>query len=893
MRRNVSLYIDGVRADLDDGNLILFNYTREDLDNPTVVKNSYSQEITLPGTPTNNRIFDHYYRPDHRIGNGFNAMVKTPFVIYQDTGEVLEAGYVKLNSVDRTGPEPAWHVTLYGGLGSFFYALSYDDEGNKRNLASLDYLGTGNPTAELNFLINGTNVAAAWSALATAHSGDVDSIWKVINFAPCYDGVPSGNFDAKKAILSLSASVTPYAPATVVDGSTTYSANNGKAVLNLGEAIDGWTAKDLRSYLQRPVLSLRALWNAIENPDNNGGYTVDLSALKDSTEDLDKLWVTLPLLPSMGGFRQEVSEVTLVRTSAWTQITAVGSYTFSSTLPAGTSSTADIHFKVRAQCSGAGTEQVALGISLPDCSVWFIQVIAYSSGGGIMASSNVKVAGGFTGMGTFAQWAAACGYVPIGNVTYEAANIGWLDEVTTGVYETDVELSFQIAGQNVDHYSVQITGYEYHSGVWSQAEDVDEKYMPPHLYTPDNRAFECAKLMIVAGDTADSLTTDAPTSAGVVRSNAAITKAFLLSTTDTPAAYLLSFAKMFGYSFIYDKAEKKVTVVKRDDLYEDETIDITRRVDLTKGVTIRPLVVEKRWFTLAPPAVEGAFFTEYKETQGFDYGAQRVNTNYPFNADEENIMADVVFRNAVSLIASGPYWNRIDGGAVPSIFIAKGNTYTLWATDGSSKDFAVSVPASSETVTYYNATYPGYDLASSRRPQFCDKEGKALDGANVLVSYEGTASYNSLSLTDDTPEMDSLNNGMPCWLISGHSTALTVPTFSRYRVASSTVTWSLDFGMPKVYDMPGIGYDPDSTIYARRWQAYLADRFDKDTKVMTCRVNFAGMQVGEGLLRKFYYYGGSLWALNKISNYSLTTFDPVDCEFVQVQDKDNYLNGQI
>ena len=36
----------------------------------------------------------------------------------------------------------------------------------------------------------------------------------------------------------------------------------------------------------------------------------------------------------------------------------------------------------------------------------------------------------------------------------------------------------------------------------------------------------------------------------------------------------------------------------------------------------------------------------------------------------------------------------------------------------------------------------------------------------------------------------------------------------------------------------------------------------------------------------------SLWVLNRISNYSLTTYDPVECEFVQVHDKNNYLNGQ-
>lgn len=896
MKRKISLYIGSERADLDDGDLILFNYTREDLDNPAVVMNSYSQEITLPGTPQNNKIFDHYYRADHRIGTGFNAMEKTPFTIYEDTGEVLEAGYVKLNSVDRSGAEPSWHVTLYGGLGSFFYALSYDEDGNKRNLASLDYLGTGNSASELNFLINTTTVSAAWSALSTSYTGDIDSIWKVINFAPCYNGVPTGNFDAKKAILTLSASVTPYAPATVVDGGTTYTASNGKTIVNLGEAIDEWTAKDLRSYLQRPVFSLRALWTAIENPDNNGGYTVDLSALKDSTEGLHRLWMTLPLLPSMGGFRQEVSAVTLVRTSAWSIIPLVGSYAFSSVLPAGTSSTADIHFKLRAQCSGTSDDEMYTGRTTASCSVYFIQVIAYSSGGSVITASNVKVWGGFTGIpGTYAQWAAACGYTPVGNVSYEVAPPNDWAKISAGVYETDTfDLSFQLAGQNVNSYTVLVTGYRYQNGVWDQEIDpLDEKYIPPSLYTLNGVPYECQGLMIAAGDTADSLTTDAPTSAGVVRSNAAITKSFLLSTTDTPAAYLLSFCKMFGYSFIYEKAAKKVTVVKRDDLFQDETIDITRRVDLSKGVTIRPLVVEKRWFTFAPPAVEGAFFTEYKETQGFDYGAQRVNTNYPFNADEENLMADVVFRSAVGLIGSGPYWNRIANGSIPSVFTAKGNTYTLWASDGSSKDFPISIPKASETVTYYNATYPGYDISAARRLQLHDKDNKALDGANIIVYYNGKNSYTSMVLSDDTPEMDSLNNGLPCWILQAGSTSLDIPGFLRYRVSSSNIFWSLDFGMPKVYDMPGIGYDPDATVYVRKWKAYLSDRFDKDTKVMTCRVNFSGVQVDESLLRKFYYYGGSLWALNKITNYSLTTFDPVQCEFVQVQDKDNYLNGQI
>lgn len=46
MRRKISLYIADNLVDLDDQSLILFNYTMEDLLNPTIVKNSYSHQIS-------------------------------------------------------------------------------------------------------------------------------------------------------------------------------------------------------------------------------------------------------------------------------------------------------------------------------------------------------------------------------------------------------------------------------------------------------------------------------------------------------------------------------------------------------------------------------------------------------------------------------------------------------------------------------------------------------------------------------------------------------------------------------------------------------------------------------------------------------------------------------
>ena len=186
MRRKISLYIADNIVDLDDDSFILFNYQMDDLSNPTIIKNSYSQQITLKGTPNNNKIFGHYFRTDKMIANmggntgaDYNPSQKTPFTIYDEMGQILESGYVKLDSITRKGADIQYKISLYGGLGSFFYALSYDANGNKRTLASLDYLGTSNPDSELTFEISADAVLNAWERLIGNASRVVNPLYSL------------------------------------------------------------------------------------------------------------------------------------------------------------------------------------------------------------------------------------------------------------------------------------------------------------------------------------------------------------------------------------------------------------------------------------------------------------------------------------------------------------------------------------------------------------------------------------------------------------------------------------------------------------------------------------------------------------------------------------------
>ena len=234
---------------------------------------------------------------------------------------------------------------------------------------------------------------------------------------------------------------------------------------------------------------------------------------------------------------------------------------------------------------------------------------------------------------------------------------------------------------------------------------------------------------------------------------------------------------------------------------------------------------------------------------------------------------------------------------VPSVFVDKGNTYTLWDSDGDGKDFDITSPPDSATVTYMNQTYEGYDFQQTAKLQFHDNDGRPLDGSGVLVKRCGTFNLEGwYNLSDDMQAMFTLNDGKPCWVLTSGTLPINLyaPLMRRIDYDSDgRIEHTLDFGRVRELSVPGIGYgNSDSTIYELYWKEYLTDRYDRDTKIMRCRVDLSGLDVGQKLLSRFYWYENALWVLNKITNYSFTTYDTAECEFVQVQDETAYVDGQ-
>ena len=917
MRRRISLYIADRPVDLDDESFILFNWAQEDLSNPTIVKNSYTQQITLKGTPANNAIFGDYFRVDRRLytaeagsGVGFNPSARTPFTIYNEMNEILQSGYVKLDQISASGRDVQYQVTLYGGLGSFFYALSYDDEGNKRTLADLDYLGTPDPDTELDFLINASSVQEAWNT--STDGGSVDSIWKVINFAPCYNGIPEGNFSADKALALTSdmGLASSYTENPGQEGEKQYNDREGYTLINLAREYDEWAVKDLRSYLQRPILSLNAFLQAVCNPDNNGGYEVDMDAIGD-TDDFPyhDLWMTLPMLTEQLQQGQALEVEISALSSAWGTSEVVGGYTvtISELPPSNAELTANINIRLKIDANiGADdvsrlwTQILRDGTAHQDTAI-FIQAVAYMGsdpvgGSKVACISTVSNADGYL---TPESIAGITGYSPayIDDDIYEpASRQSIFTKGSDGFFVQEDEMKLEVSSGPADRIDIRMQAYFIY-GISNTDYHVQWSGYPIALDSPDRPIrdyYSGTRSMAVSGPTQDTIQIDVENAE--IRSNARITKSILMTTEYTPADYLLSFCKMFGLAFTYDNATRRVTVLRRNEFYQDIVSDLTEMVDKSQGVTINPIAFDSKWYIFQHESDGGEAFERYRILYGQEYGGQRVNTGYDFDANTTELLSGSAFRSAVTVLETSKYFNTIilrAGGRLPSVFQDRGGTYTLYASDGDTVDLDVPVVPSDAIISYFNPANPGYDRPAGAKLQLHDVDNGVLDGSNVLLVRNGSDTYPGFHLSDDSQLMYSLNEGEPCWVLTKPTGGLVMPIYGRYRYGSDmVVTDSLDFGLPRELYVPGLSYEEDKTIYVRAWQKYLADRYDVNTKVMTCRVDFKGMQVGQELLRRFWWYGGSLWVLNSITNYSMTTWDLAECEFIQVQDKDNYLNGQ-
>ena len=322
----IELYIENKKIDLADDLEINFTYESIDPDKLSSVKNSFSKTVNIPGTPANNITFGHIFRSDkyipanlqENLESGYDPHKKVNWFINKN-GTLINRGYCTLdNIVIKNEREITYQLTLYGGIGEFFYSLSYNEDGSPKTLYDVFFnwypkttlIGHG---AALTPGTEQTNTLMKCSADIVAYSyhylnpeyryTDTTDFEKDVIPVPSYCGIYE-DFDATQMLVSTFNQ--NYFPVPQVissdtrsllrksfpesltdsDGSTYYTIGSTFSqsdayrygVVTFPRELEPSEAGDLRVNELPFAIRTSKLLYAISQPDNNGGYTVDWDA---------------------------------------------------------------------------------------------------------------------------------------------------------------------------------------------------------------------------------------------------------------------------------------------------------------------------------------------------------------------------------------------------------------------------------------------------------------------------------------------------------------------------------------------------------------------------------------------------------------------------------------
>ena len=959
----LSLYISTQKVDLPENFSILFNHTLEDRTNPTVVKNSFSKTLELPGTDNNNKIFGTFFRND-RIqiygtsdwGAYFDPSKRVPFSIYQN-GDLIQDGYCKLDKAVRTGEKVLYYVSLYGGLGEFFYNLTYRSDGVEKKLSDLDF------GEDLGFKINKDTVKSAWDTLGTT----ADTKWQKINFAPAYNGIPN-DFSADNVLINTAGS-SIFRTDTTVDN-TEYSTREGYMAGELDKSYDEWQMRDLRSYLQRPVLRVKSLLDACFNPannksDTNTGYTVDLDQdfFNESNPYYEDAWISLPLLntDSESQIVSEPSRTSFNRVETTSGVTGTTRIDIDGTEISSSSGIIDlsdypfsyvnVSVNVGLEVTGVTTnyppelkdydilsmsilESWASWIVLTsyrgDYGAVFAQLLAYDAdtnqvidGSDIICFLNPSLTYGnknqkeltvtvndFVGEG-------AGKYKPVFNANYqEVRGHFWkrpgdtshiFTETGTGsIQDAPMHRAWKMSLEkcpkvNRMRFELRLNkawcaiGDKPSGKGWDNAAN-DLFYGFPFLAL---RSTTNRPTAYQVGYGSMNLT--APSS---VSSDAEISQSRLLATEYTPADYLLAYSKMFGLYWFKDQYENKIYCRTRNNYFYPVVENIDRLIDRSQNMEVVPFIFDHKWYSMTQETPETYFADKYVEDWGRTFGSQMINTNYNFDSECEEMYQNLPYQNAIMARASSTYfadYQNKQGEYVPCFFLDGWKGKLFNGSDETEDQYSQNEVDWSTYHSWYEA--PGFDWLP--KPCYYELDGnerKPVDVNNVLLFYNGKSETpGHFWITDDNNYMISLCDDV-CWLYTERSTDEegNVIAIRANTIPSFSRYKSAGSNILRSWDFgePKEIYIDNLTLGVN---SDIYDQFWKaylsDQYSVNARVVTCYVLwdrlVTEELQRRFWFFDNSIWMLNRIIDYDLNGFKPTKCEFIRIIDTSNYTKAQL
>ena len=110
--QKVQIYIGGERLELFKDETVSINQSIQNIKDISKIFTEFSQSFTIPASPTNSKIFTHYY--NYNIVGGYDARIKSAASIELNYIP-WKNGFIALNGVDLKNNKPyAYRITFFG-----------------------------------------------------------------------------------------------------------------------------------------------------------------------------------------------------------------------------------------------------------------------------------------------------------------------------------------------------------------------------------------------------------------------------------------------------------------------------------------------------------------------------------------------------------------------------------------------------------------------------------------------------------------------------------------------------------------------------------------------------------------------------------------------------------
>lgn len=911
----IELRINNQVADIDSTTSFPLTFKGENLTNPTAVEFSFSKTVSLPATDRNSAIFEHIWRLDHKVMN-FDPSKRVPFELLWNGG-IIESGYIKLNSIEYSDFYPnSYSITMYGGLGSFFYSLS------EKNLEDLEFdAGTFNHT------INREAVVNSWTndyyKYMLSYSGTYNN-FETNNI----DGITTyqGYRDVKPTYYGFLA-VGEHVVATSADGINFYAQKQGAKYsfncvhpnlvysrtmaptdttryIYLGAYVHGLSKDGGVNYYPSPF---NYYINALTY-GNNGefvGVGMNNTIIFSYTGDLDS-WYEAKINSTADMSGVEWSDVTwLADAGVFVAVSRQGHIAYSPSgelwdiVQTGVGELLCCASGFANYYTGTGSATAYPTVFFGGVNVW--GRISFTTAGAVYYYSRAVSAYTMRGLTYYGTVGSITGHacVAVGDdfvarmmvlptLSTSLTDLMYLGDVDTSTNEYRA-VTYSNALSTYVAVGAETHTYSTDAITWTSGDDVVEAVDIPDLDEHQRNEFRSYYQrpairvkhlfnQIIADSGFNVVLDDAFFNSNnpYWEKTWVVMDRLTMDTNDLPESH--SGNVRSGDSITYDLMIKHGVSQLNFLLYYCRTFGLLFDINELDGT----VTIESR----------NTFNSRYQIEDWTD----KVDFSKSFSIEPRT------FDFKYGMFA----WS--EGSTIYETEYANGYNVDYGSTRvNTGYEFSVSENDLLKNSVFYNGVMSQeYDYNFEGRsesaylddkilPAFFTKSDDIRDEVSVnmvLLFDNGMQETNPFSITDDTPEMvEAKKYYWTNYAVARYSSA---PYMTRL-YTDDTGVYSLDFGKPNKIYFTGVtdeNYPESATLYSRYWKRYVEELYDVDNKKLTVHFYLSPSDISQFDFNKFVRIKDTLWRVVKINDWDMSKQASTKVELVRVKDIDAYINGQ-